>query len=229
MIWKINKAIGSRPQGSGKTKSAEQSTRSEHAMNITRHKINRLKNNDKILARVIDKVGVLKNLEYDENHFKNASKIIVDQQISFKAARAIWNKLDALVSDWDPKRVNVIDTQDMRNAGLSTQKVTYIKTLAKTLHAETFTFEHLSRLNDDDATQELIKIKGFGRWSAAMFLIFSLKREDIFSADDGGLKRAVMNLYNLDEESYQKKIEEISLKWSPYRSIASLYLWAWSD
>lgn len=198
-------------------------------MKITRQKVARLRSNDLILAEVIDRVGLLKSLHNDPNHLKNASKIIVDQQISFKAARAIWNKLDLLVIDWHPQRLNAIDSQYMRDAGLSTQKVNYIKTLASSLREDIFSFDQLTEMSNDEAIHELIKIKGFGRWSAAMFLIFSLDREDVFAAEDGGLKRAVMSNYHLDEIAYQRKIEKISAKWSPYRSIASLYLWASHD
>lgn len=198
-------------------------------MKITRHKINQLKKSDKRLAELIEDIGLLNHPANGSNHLKNASRIIVDQQISYKAARAIWNRLDSLVGKWDAARFNELDIQSIRNAGLSNQKANYIKTLASSLHTKSFSFNQLTHLDNDDATQQLIKIKGFGKWSAAMFLIFSLDREDVFSPDDAGLKRAVIKIYDLDEESYSKNIEKISEKWSPYRSIASLYLWAWHD
>jgi len=196
---------------------------------ITRHKINALRKNDGVLAELIDDIGLLKYPANDSNHLKNASRIIVDQQISYKAARAIWDKLDSLVGDWDAARIDQIETTKMREAGLSSQKVAYIKTLASCLDNNSFSFHQLNELDDYEATQQLIKIKGFGKWSAAMFLIFSLGREDVFSPDDAGLKRAVLSIYDLDEKSYLKNIEKISERWSPYRSIASLYLWQWHD
>lgn len=198
-------------------------------MKITRHKINTLKKNDRRLTSLIDDIGLLKHPANDSNHLKNACRIIVDQQISYKAAKAIWNRLDLLVGEWKAERINELDIQSIRGAGLSNQKANYIKSLALSLQSKSFSFDRLTRLNDDEVTQELVKIKGFGKWSAAMFLIFSLGREDIFSPADAGLKRAVINIYNLDEKSYLKNIEKISQKWSPYRSIASLYLWAWHD
>lgn len=198
-------------------------------MRITRQKVNVLRSSDIILAEVIDKVGLLQSLDNDSNHLKNACKIIVDQQISFKAARAIWNRLDQLVVDWNPVRIDEIDISDIREAGLSSQKVNYIKSLASSLNDNVFTFDHMTQLNNEEVILELIKIKGFGRWSAAMFLIFSLGREDVFAAEDGGLKRAVINIYDLDENSYPQRIEAISEKWAPYKTIASLYLWAWHD
>lgn len=198
-------------------------------MKITQQKINTLRSNDPVLRDLIDKVGRLKSFESETNHLKSASKIIVDQQISFKAAQSIWNKLDLIVETWSPETINALDFQTVRSAGLSAQKANYIKTLALSLATETFSFRHIPKLSDEAAIQELIKIKGFGRWSASMFLTFSLGREDTFAADDGGLKRAVMQLYHLDENEYLKEHEKISQKWMPYRSIASLYLWRWHD
>ena len=198
-------------------------------MKITRHKINILRKQDPVLADLIDSIGPIDNLELNTDHLKSAAKIIVDQQLSVKAARTIWNRLDDLVTDWSPGHVRKIDIETLRSAGLSGQKANYIKTLSSALHTDSFSFNELAKLDDVEAKNALIKIKGFGDWSAEMYLIFTLGRENVFSIKDAGLKRAVIKLYDIDEKHYLKKIDLISEKWQPYKSIASLYLWAWLD
>ena len=196
---------------------------------IEQYKIDLLQQSDPVLSKIIHKIGTVNITVNNTNYFKNASRIIVGQQLSLKAARTIWHRLDQQVFEWTPNALASIDIQTMRSAGLSKQKARYIKELAFMLEENLFSFTEVATLKNLDAILSLKEIKGFGTWSAEMFLISSLGREDIFSISDAGLRRAVMSAYDLDKESYTNSIKEISEKWHPYRSIASHYLWAWID
>jgi len=196
---------------------------------IEQYKIDLLQQSDPVLSKIINQVGLVDYKINNSNYFKSASRIIVGQQLSLKAAKTIWNRLDSLVIEWTPDFLATIDIKSMRTAGVSNQKALYIKELAYRLKEKTFSFSQITTLKNEDATLSLMGIKGFGAWSAEMFLISSLGREDVFSVSDAGLRRSIMTAYQLDKESYTASVKEISNEWSPYRSIASLYLWEWID
>jgi len=195
-------------------------------MKITKAKLATLTTGDPVLGAIIRATPDINIPKRQSNHLKSAAKIIVDQQLSVKAARSIWQRIDQLVGEWSPHRLHQIEIAQLRAAGISMRKADYIKTLAADLHRDAFSFKALSDYDDEQAKQALIKIKGFGVWSAEMYLIFTLGRENIFAVDDAGLKNAVIKHYDLDETSYRENIQRISARWEPYKSIASLYLWA---
>nr|MBP9687750.1 DNA-3-methyladenine glycosylase 2 family protein [Candidatus Woesebacteria bacterium] len=151
---------------------------------------------------------------------------IVGQQLSVKAADTIWKRFETLFSEKKvtPEAVLLLSDQEIRDVGCSFSKIKYMKGLAQLVVEKKIDLSGLLSLNDEEVITELTKVKGIGRWTAEMILIFSLARPDVFSLGDLGLKTAVSRLYSVDREDL-KKIEEISLKWSPNRSLASRYLW----
>ncbi len=154
-------------------------------------------------------------------------RAIVNQQLSGKAADTILQRFKNLYKPKSfPTPLQVIKTSDekLRACGLSYSKIKYIKGLALAVHEKTLDLQSLVDLSDEEVIFELTKLKGIGKWTAEMILIFSLNRPDVFSLGDLGICTAVSRLYNVDRKNI-KKIEKISLKWSPYRSIACWYLW----
>ena len=121
-----------------------------------------------------------------------------------------------------------LSDREVREAGTSWAKVGFLKDLAEKTVSKEVPFSKLSDLDDEAVIEELIKVKGIGRWTAEMFLIFSLGRPDVFSHGDLGLRRAIEKLYKLADPS-QEDIEAITIKWSPYRSWGSRALWKWYD
>ncbi len=187
--------------------------------------VNKLKE-DSVLAPVIAKVGIIKP-RLSENYFIELVESVVSQQLSVKAADTIFGRLKALSPDPEltAEAVLKMDPQKMRSAGLSWSKVSYIKNIAEYVLSSEKVFEKFDEMTDEEIITELMKIKGVGKWTAEMFLIFTMGRPDIFSYGDLGLKRAIQKLYGLKVEPTRKELERISGQWRPYRSIASRYLW----
>lgn len=164
----------------------------------------------------------------NSNYFLSLVQTITAQQLSSKVAQVIYNRLDVLFDhDMTIEKILATDEKTFRSIGLSYQKSKYLRSLAEHIKNGDVTFEHIEDKSDQDIIDMLTQIKGIGVWSAQMFLIFSLGREDIFSVLDLGLRNALKRLYAQQELSSQE-IEKISQKWKPYRSIVSHYLWhAW--
>ena len=185
-----------------------------------------LSHNDPILARLVEQYG--KDLHTPSqtnstNFIEELCETIVSQQLSVKAASTIWGRARANVKDWN-NPVLILDCDDLvlRQAGLSGQKVSYVKNIARAVMDGTLHPDSYLRLPEQEIIDELVKVKGIGVWTAEMFLIFSLGREDVFSIGDLGLRNAIKKHYgSLDAEAMQ----ELSLRWAPYRSYASLLLW----
>ncbi len=161
------------------------------------------------------------------NLFEALIRTIANQQLSGKAAATILSRFKNLFEGNSfPKPSEILKKKDdeLRRAGFSYPKIKYIKGIAESVENKTIDLKNLKNLSDEEIIEKLTKLKGIGRWSAEMILIFSLKRPDVFSLGDLGLTTAVSKLYKVDKKNL-KKIEKISLKWSPYRSIAAWYLW----
>ncbi len=158
-------------------------------------------------------------------------RIIVGQQLSGKAARSIFEKFKAAFENQGITPKNVLSTtnEELRNTGLSWAKVKYIKDLALNFYDNRIDFESLKNLENEDVINELVKIKGIGRWSAEMFLMFTLHRFDVFSFDDLGLNKGLENLYGVKRTDRKKadllKAEKIVKKWSPYKTFGAIALW----
>ena len=180
---------------------------------------------DPVMKNLIEKHGDI-DTSYDTSPFDDLVYSIISQQLSDKAAATIAKRFALLVggAPFNPFAVMEIPDARVREAGISFSKISYIKEVARTISEGKLDFQQLGNMDNDQVIFELTKIKGVGKWTAEMFLIFTLKREDVFSLGDGGLRRAVSNLYYVSVNDLSE-IEKISLRWRPYRSYASRYLW----
>lgn len=181
---------------------------------------------DKTLAVILDKYPVA-SPKVSTNLFRDLLEAIMSQQLSSKAASTIFGRfLDLFPGNQTPtpEEVLKLSEENLRCCGVSHQKASYLKSLSEEIVSGRLVLEKLHTLSDEEIITDLTKVKGIGRWTAEMFLIFSLGRQDTFSVGDLGLRTAVSKLYGVDRED-KTKIEQISQKWAPYRSIASLVLW----
>lgn len=185
---------------------------------------------DEVLAQVIQTVQIVQPKKA-KNLFLDLVETIIGQQLSVKAARTITNRFFEIFDDKNqitPEIIIQIDKDKLRGKGISYQKINYLYSLSQHVIDDKLKLDKLDVLSDEEVKRELVQVKGIGEWTAEMFLIFSLARPDIFSIGDLGLRTAVGKLYNIDRDD-KDKIVEISKKWSPYRSTASLYLWSSLD
>ena len=152
---------------------------------------------------------------------------IASQQLSVRAAASIMDRFLDLFPDRRPTPEEVLERSDeeLRAVGLSRPKVRYIRGIAEAISSGEFDLERLHDLPDDEVIEHLTALKGVGRWTAEMLLIFSLRRPDVFSLGDLGLRNAVARHYGVDRDDHEA-IRAISERWSPHRSTASRYLWA---
>ncbi|HLL61118.1 MAG TPA: DNA-3-methyladenine glycosylase [Candidatus Nitrosocosmicus sp.] len=152
---------------------------------------------------------------------------IISQQLSEKAGTTILNRFKALFPNniITPEKVQELTVEEIRQAGLSYSKVSYIKDLAQKIVDKEVELNKLHEMNEDDVIKELTKVKGIGPWTAEMFLMFALKRDDVFSCGDLGLKRAIQKMYGFTKEPTTEEMLKISQKWSPYRTYACRILW----
>lgn len=188
--------------------------------------VKHLVQSDPILSVVIKKVPPFER-SWGKNYFLDLCESIISQQLSVKAADTIWKRLLNLFPDKKitPEAIIEIDKEKMRQCGVSYQKISYIKDLAQKTVESGIIFEQFEIMTDEEIITELVKVKGIGRWTAEMFLMFTMNRPDIFSYGDLGLRRAIQSLYHLKKEPSPKKAEQIAKKWKPYRTLACRYLW----
>ena len=188
---------------------------------------------DKILNKIIERVGSLKNKK-DTDLYVSLMRSIVSQQLSVKAAATIWQRfLDLFKGGYPaPKLVLKMSDEKLRSVGLSYQKAGYLKNIAQFSINKTLDFKLLKSKTDTELIDYLIEIKGVGRWTVEMILMFSLKRSDVFPLDDLGIQNGIKNLYKLNPENKKElytQMTEISDKWKPYRSLACMYIWRYKD
>lgn len=189
--------------------------------------IKHFKRADPILHAIIDKIDPLKPLSKSNNFFSDLCEAIINQQLSDKAARTIFNRFKKLFPKEiiTAEKLQKIPDKKIRDIGTSWKKVDFMKNLAEKVVKAEINLEKLEELENEMIITQLTKLHGIGRWTAEMFLMFSLGREDVFSAGDLGLRRAMQKLYKLRKEPTLAQIEKISAKWSPYRTYAALILW----
>ena len=185
-----------------------------------------LRRSDPILAGVMQRVGPFM-LKPDPGGYEILVRSILSQQISVAAARTIRGRLQALLPDGKltAKNIDSLTDKQMQLAGISRQKQTYLRHLTSCTLDGTINFRRIAKVSDEDAIAELIQVKGIGRWTAQMFLMFSLGRIDVFAPDDLGLRNAIRSLYELPEKLSRLEIEQHAERWRPFRTIASWYLW----
>ena len=157
--------------------------------------------------------------------FYTLARSIVGQQISVKAAQAVWDRFEKKVKKVTPKKTYELHYMSLKSCGLSRQKITYLKSLSDAFLNKTINPNKWQSYTDEDIIVELTKIKGIGRWTAEMFLIFNLCKPDIFPADDLGLIKGICNCYGLKYPISKENAIKLSKKWKPYRSVATWYFW----
>ena len=191
-----------------------------------------LRASDPVLDTLIDLVG-LDGLDHaragrPRDHYGALVRAIVGQQLSTKAAGAIYGRLTERFGGRPPTPAEVLadDPQELRAAaGLSRAKVLYLRSLAEHLRDGTLELERLDELPDEEVIAELLAVRGLGLWSAHMFLIFQLQRPDVLPVGDLGIRRAVMLRYGLPELPRTAALEQIAEPWRPYRTLACRFLW----
>lgn len=168
------------------------------------------------------------NLE--NNHFIALCENIIGQQLSGKAARSIIHRFHALYTPQAPNPIVIINTpiETLRSAGLSNAKATYLKNIAESVTNGSIDLDSIHTLNDDEVIEQLIQIKGIGKWTAEMFLLFTLHRTDVFSFGDLGLKKGISRIYGIEHPAFDQ-IQKIIEAWSPYKSFGSIALWQSND
>ncbi|MDX2173465.1 MAG: DNA-3-methyladenine glycosylase [Bacteroidota bacterium] len=188
---------------------------------------------DKRLNKVISEVGVLKPGKINTDIYASLIKAIVSQQLSVKAADTIHKRFLTLFKNNypDAKTVLNIDNELLRSSGLSYQKSGYIKNIAQFSLTEGLDYNFLKKKTDTELIEHLMKIKGVGRWTVEMLLMFSLNRKDVFPIDDLGIQNGIKKIYKLKSEKKEliKDIQKIAEKWQPYRTLACRYIWKFKD
>lgn len=159
---------------------------------------------------------------------------IISQQLSTKVAKVIFKRFLELYGGKEPKPQQVLDTPSttLRAIGLSNAKVSYVHNVARFCIEHKITDKKLLAMTNDEIIDLLVQIKGIGKWSVEMLLMFTLGREDVFAVDDLGIQQAMTKLYKLDpadKKGMKEKMLKLSAKWSPYRTYACLHLWKWKD
>lgn len=190
---------------------------------------------DPKMAELIERVGKIdlaKRLarraeERPPDAYGALLRAIVGQQLSTKAARTIYMRVLDLFGGTTPSPEQLLEAsvEDLRGVGLSGRKVEYIQDLARHVISGELELDRLDDLGDEEAIEEIVAVRGLGRWTAEMFLMFHLERPDILSAGDLGIRKAIQIEYGLAEMPKADEVERIGEPWRPYRSLASLYLW----
>ena len=185
---------------------------------------------DPVMKAMIDAVGPY-TLRFERDRFGLLVRSIISQQISTSAARAIRKRLHELAGPGGLTAANLarFRVDELRSVGLSPQKASYVADLAGKVNDGTVDLQRLGRLSDERVVEVLTRVKGIGRWTAQMFLIFSLGRPDVFPHDDLGVRTAIRNQYGLDDLPDKETSHAIAAPWQPYASVASWYCWRTLD
>lgn len=186
--------------------------------------ISYLRQKDARLREVIDRIGHIYR-ETDAELFSSVIHHIIGQQISTKAQATIWRRMQETLGEINAQTVCNAGTQRLQSLGMTYRKAEYIMDFAQKVHEGAFDLEAVEYMNDEAAVQELSRLKGIGVWTAEMILLFCLKRPDVFSYDDFAVQRGLRMVYR-HREINRKLFEKYRRRFSPYGSVASLYLWA---
>jgi DNA-3-methyladenine glycosylase II len=193
----------------------------------SRAALTHLRTADPVMAKLIDQVGAFK-LRREPEHFQALVRTIMFQQLAGAACQAIYDRFVALFPGAPfptPAQVLAATEEQLRSAGLSRQKLAYLRDLAKHVGEEALNFKRFPRMEDEEIIAELIRVKGIGRWTAEIFLMFNLRRPDVLPVGDLGFQTAAMRAYGLKQLPTAKQLKELAERWRPYRSVAVWYLW----
>ncbi|MGD0075708.1 MAG: DNA-3-methyladenine glycosylase [Candidatus Binataceae bacterium] len=186
-----------------------------------------LRTADPVIARLIEQVGPFK-LRNEPEHFQALVRAIMFQQLAGAACQAILDRFMALFPDSPfptPAQVLEATEEQLRGAGLSRQKLTYLKDLARHVAEDSLDFHRFPHMEDEEVIADLIRVKGIGRWTAEMFLMFNLGRPDVLPVDDLGFRAGVMKSYRMRQMPTAKQLRKLGERWRPYRTVAVWYLW----
>jgi DNA-3-methyladenine glycosylase II len=196
-------------------------------MNVDHVKARRhLTRRDPVLKQLIGAIGPC-TLRHDPDGFAELARSIIAQQISTRAAASIHGRLLQALGrrGLRPAALLALSDEDFRAAGLSSSKVRSLRDLAEKVHARQVPLRRLPELTDEEVIAALLPVRGIGRWTAQMFLIFSLGRPDVLPVDDLGLRAAVQKAYGLADLPNRATLTELAEPWRPYRSVATWYFW----
>jgi DNA-3-methyladenine glycosylase II len=190
---------------------------------------------DPVMATLVERVGKIdlakrlasRGEERPPDAYGALLRAIVGQQLSTKAARTIYLRVIDIFGGQtpSPEQLLAADVTALRGAGLSGRKAEYLQDLARHVISGELELDRLDELSDEEAIAEIVAVRGLGQWTAEMFLLFHLKRPDVLSGGDLGIRKAIQIEYGLEEMPTPTQVEEIGARWSPHRSLASLYLW----
>ena len=185
----------------------------------------------KYLITTDDKLGKLikyinkTELIIEEDGFKCIVKYIIGQQISDKARETIWQRVCAILKNITPENILAINDNELRKVGLSERKINYIKILASAVISEDINFYDFKELTNEEIIKKLTALKGIGQWTAEMYLIFSLGRENVLSKGDGTIRRTIQWMYDLEKLPSSEILLKYFSNWTQYATIVSSYLW----
>jgi len=184
---------------------------------------------DKILFEAITSLKTEIRPELDIDIYHSLLSSIVSQQLSVKVVKIIWNRFTDLFVDGYPDAESLLSKEHdlLRKIGLSNNKANYVKNVAEFYLENDMSFDYLQTLSDEQIIEYLTQIKGVGKWTVQMILMFPMDRPNVFPVDDLGIQNSMKKLYAIDLEKKELKIRmnEISLNWHPYKTLASKYLW----
>lgn len=190
-----------------------------------KEEINYLKSVDSRLGEIIDEIGMIERLVVPDS-FQCLARCIISQLISSKAAETIYNRLEEKAGTVSPRRLIQLGRDEIKSCGVSYKKADYILNVAKELEDGSLNFDQLVNLSDQEVIEILKSYPGIGRWTAEMMLIFNFHRMNVLSYDDLVIRNAIIKLYKHRKLS-RKQFVKYSKRFSPYGTIASLYLWRW--
>jgi DNA-3-methyladenine glycosylase II len=190
---------------------------------------------DPTMAALIDRMGKIdiatrlrrRQEERPADAYGALLRAIVGQQLSTKAARTIYLRVLDLFGGTTPSPEQLLEAseEELRGCGLSGRKTEYVRDLARHVLSGELELDRLEQLEDEQVIEEIVAVRGLGRWTAEMFLLFHLQRPDVLSGGDLGIRKAVQVEYGLEEMPTPTRVLEIGERWRPHRSLASLYLW----
>lgn len=179
---------------------------------------------DRVMKRLIPQFGSA-CLESRGDAFVTLARSIVGQQVSVKSAQTVWDRFAALTRKMGPRQVLKLKVEDMRSAGLSARKVEYLVDLALHFDSGALHVDEWTTMEDEVIIAELVGIRGIGRWTAEMFLIFHLMRPNVLPLDDIGLINGISRNYFSGESVSRSDAREVAAAWAPYCSVATWYIW----
>ncbi len=190
---------------------------------------------DPVMAALVARIGEIdlavrlerRSEERPPDAYGALLRAIVGQQLSTKAARTIYLRVLEIFDGTTPSPEQLLDADEeaLRGAGLSGRKVEYIQDLARHVLSGELELDRLDELSDEEAIEEIVAVRGLGRWTAEMFLLFHLRRPDVISGGDLGIRKAIQIEYDMKEMPSPQEVVELGERWKPNRSLASLYLW----